>query len=384
MNIAFDSTTIPSGTKKGGVTNYIINLINGLAQIDTINRYVIFIKSEDISRLHIQSDNFIIEKVLFNSKLLRLFWEQMIFPFLLRKHNVDLVHSPHYTIPFFLTRCRRVVTFHDMTFFIVPQMHRLPKRVFFRKIIPASALHADALICVSRNTAKDVHSILNVNLDKTYVVPLGLDPKFRVIKDSAKITEFKQKYKLSNDFILYLGTLEPRKNIDLLIQAYYETVKKSAIQHQLVIAGEKGWDYQKLFELVARLNISDQVIFTGFVPDDELSLLYNAADLFVYPSKYEGFGLPVLEAMACGTPVITSNVSSMPEIVKDAGILVNPDVVELSKAIGDVLNDSKIKRDLIEKGISRAKCFTWQNTARMTLDIYQKVLHNRELKGVFE
>jgi len=324
MKIAIDATSIPQGTKKGGVACYILNLLENISEIDNKNKYFIFIKSEDLSLINFRANNFDFIACNINSKCKRLIWEQTILVQSLKRLQIELIHSPHYTIPYNIKLCKRVVTFHDMTFFLFPKMHLISKRLLFKKIIPLSSTYSDAIICVSENTAKDAIQILEITPDKIKIIPLGVDSRFKKIDDINLLKATKAKYNISGNFIFYLGTLEPRKNIDKLISAFKLVLNRGTLDHKLVIGGEKGWDYKKLFNQVTALNLNDRIVFTGFIPDKDLPLLYNAADLFVYPSKYEGFGIPVLEAMACGTPIISSNVSSLPQIVEEAGILVNP------------------------------------------------------------
>ena len=188
-----------------------------------------------------------------------------------------------------------------------------------------------------------------------------------------RMPEFKKKHDITFPFILYLGTLEPRKNLKSLILAYNE-IKKKFPEYKLIIGGAKGWGYKNIFQIIDNLGIDKDIIFTGYIPEKDLPSLYNSAELFVYPSFYEGFGLPPLEAMACGTPVITSNTSSLPEVVGNAGIMVDPNNVnQLADAMYKVLTDDNLRRDMIKKGLKRAKMFSWKKTAKETLKVYEEV-----------
>jgi glycosyltransferase involved in cell wall biosynthesis len=218
--------------------------------------------------------------------------------------------------------------------------------------------------------------LFRISEKKIEVVYLGKSRDFQPITDKSSIDNFREKNNLKRDFILYVGTLEPRKNITGLINAYRLFKDMTPyLNYALVIGGGKGWMYSDIFELIEKLSLMNDVIFLGYVQDKELPILYNAAKLFVYPSLYEGFGLPVLEAMACGVPVITSNTSSLPEIVADAGIMLDPlDINALAKAMHNVLMDDSLRHSLIEKGLKRAENFSWEKTAAMTMNIYRKVL----------
>lgn len=379
MNIAIDLTPIPS--QKTGVGTYAVNLIRALGEFDNKNQYWIFVKSFHSQDFDPKRENFHIvacSNILQNGSL-RVLWEQFILPIHLFRKKIKVLHSIHYTIPLFAP-CRRVVTFHDMTFFLFPEKHIFIKRIFFRLIIPFSARKADRLIAISKNTKKDIVKILGIATDKIDVVYLTVDNIFRPIENSSAVFQIKKKYRIQNNFILYVGTLEPRKNIVSLIKAYHKLVSQNRIKHQLVLAGKKGWGYQEIFKIVQDFNLSEKIIFTGYIPEEELVFLYNAADLFVYPSLYEGFGIPPLEALACGTPTIASNISSLPEVVDDAAILVNPYNVEgLSQAIYKLLIDEKLRHILKGKGLKKAKEFSEERLAKETIRAYKKATAKREL-----
>lgn len=246
----------------------------------------------------------------------------------------------------------------------------------YKFLFPRTLKTADRIIAVSNSTKRDLINYFNIPEEKIKVILEAADEKFKLL-NKEEINEVKQKYNLNFPFILYVGTLEARKNIPTLIKAFYK-IKKKNIEHKLVIAGKKGWKYKEIFETIDKLDLQNDVVFTGYVSDEDLPALYNAADLFVYPSIYEGFGLPPLEAMACGTPVITSNTSSLPEVVGDAGIMVDPcDVDGLTQTMCDVLTNDGLREDMIKKGLERAKMFTWEKCARETLKVYEEVYNER-------
>ena len=216
--------------------------------------------------------------------------------------------------------------------------------------------------------------LLNVQLDKMVTVHLGYQDIFRPIKDEPLLKSIKEQYHIPNQFILYVGAIEPRKNVPLLLRAFKRLVEEG-YPHLLVIPGKIGWMVHDVNPLIESLGINDRVKLLGYVPYTDLPAIYCMADLFVYPSVYEGFGLPPLEAMACGIPVITTNVSSMPEVVEDAAILIPPNDEEaLFTSIVSLLNDKSLRKNLIEKGLKRATELTWENTARKTLQVYERVL----------
>jgi glycosyltransferase involved in cell wall biosynthesis len=370
MRIAIDATSLPK--EKTGAGRYIVNLIRALAHLDANNVYIIFAKEDDIPALGILPANFEIIPAASRARTLRLAWEQTALPWQIWHRQIEVLHSPHYTTPW-LQVGRTVVTFHDMTFFLYPETHTWLKRLFFRFVIPRSARRADGLIVDSESTKRDMIQLLGLHLEHIYVIHLAPNPGFLPIRDPIALDGIRRRYANAEPFILYVGTLEPRKNLRMLLETYH-SLHHGGGRRRLVIAGKLGWGYQEIFATVRQLRLEEWITFTGYVPEVDLPLLYNAADLFVYPSLYEGFGLPPLEAMACGVPVIASDVSSIPEVVGDGGVLVNPrDSVAWKVAMERILADPNLQETLREQGLHRAARFTWERTARETLAVYQQV-----------
>jgi len=366
MRIAIDLTPVPK--QMTGVGKYAQGLVKSLAEYDRKNHYWIFIKGNQYQDFDPNKDNFHIihlSNILYNIPI-RILWEQLVLPLYLYRKKIDILHSIHYTTPL-ITSCKCVITFHDMTFYLFPEKHTHVKRAFFHSFIPLSIKKATRLIAVSENTKSDIQERFDISLPKIDVIYETIDSIYHTLRDIDAILHIKKKYEIQDKFILYVGTLEPRKNVLRLIQAYNRLILENKINHQLVIAGKKGWSYQEIFNMVERLdsNVKKMVIFTGYVPEEELPLLYNAADLFVYPSLYEGFGIPPLEAMACGVPVIVSNVSSLPEVVGYAGILVDPyNVEELCQTIYKVITEKDLREVLKKKGFQRAQEFSKEKLAK--------------------
>jgi glycosyltransferase involved in cell wall biosynthesis len=370
MRIGIDATALPP--QLSGAGNYIVNLTNALVRLDNANEYVLFVKP--IHRaLFVPNERVQIDSVDLTNRIQRVAWEQMVLPRLARQSDLSVLHSPHYTMPLTLG-CASVVTFHDMTFFLYPAMHKLYKRFFFCSMIHLSARRASALIADSESTRQDIVKILKLDASKVTTVPLGVSPSYRPIDEKTALERIKSKYHLPDKFVLYIGMLEPRKDLPTLVRAFKTLIEQGSM-HKLVIVGRKGWMYDDLFRSVASLDLTERVVFTGYVPEEDLPLLYNAADVFVYPSIYEGFGLPVLEALACGTPVITSNISSMPEILGEAGILVKPEEADgLADAMSRVTQDGELRKRLVRQGLERAKLFTWDRAAQATLAVYERAV----------
>lgn len=366
MRIGIDVTALPSPSL--GVGNYMVQLARALPRVDSVNDYIIFVKPNQSALFDATRAQLVL--VPLASRTLRIAWEQAILPSLVRKYQLDVLHSPHYTMPF-IKRCSSVVTFHDMTFFLYPELHLFYKRLFFGAMIPLSVRRADALIAISASTRADTVRLFNAKPEKIFTVPYGIDPSFRPISDPQTLDAIRQKYHLPEEFILYVGNLEPRKNLPMLIRAFARIADDDRDAY-LVLAGSRGWKDSSVFSTVKELGLNRRVLFPGFIPQSDLPAVYALARAFVYASLYEGFGLPVLEAMACGCPVITSNLSSMPEIIGDAGIQVNPaDEEQLFNSIQLVLTDTSRRETLARAGAERAKLYSWEETALQTLAVYQ-------------
>jgi glycosyltransferase involved in cell wall biosynthesis len=376
MRIGYDATALPERPVGAGV--YIIQLARNLASLTGPKQdfeLVVFAQRRAIPLLALPEQPGVWVVELPDHPIpVRLIWEQTSLPGLARRERLDLLHSPHYTRPLRLP-CRSVVTFHDMTFFLLPQMHTRARRWIFPWMMRLSARRADALIAVSESTRRDAIDILHIPSHKITAVPLAVDGAFRPLDDPPRAADVRQRYHLPERFILYVGTLEPRKNVPLLLRAYRRLMDEGDDPPCLVIVGRQGWMFDEIHHQTQTLKLSERVIFTGYVADSDLPMVYNLADLFVYPSSYEGFGLPPLEAMGCGTPVVTTAISSMPEHVGDAGLLVPPEnEPELARAMHAILKDPDLRRQLSRRGIERAADYTWIRTAQRTLNVYRQVL----------
>ncbi len=301
----------------------------------------------------------------------RILWERTVLPLMTRRDRLDLFHGTVNSLPGGL-RCPAVVTIHDLALLRWPEQVPIRRYRYLSKAIKDAVQAADRVLAVSAATRDDIVELLGVDPGKIAVTPLGVDRRFSPPTPEA-VADFKASKGLNVPFILTVGTLEPRKNLPRLLEAFASL--KPEIPHQLVLVGPEGWRQGPLNEKLDALKLEDRLKMTGFVPDHELPLWYAAADLFVLPSLYEGFGLPVLEAMACGAVVVTSNVSSMPEVAGEAALHVDPQsVASIAEGIRRALGDEILRRDLRAKGLARAKTFTWERTAELTADAYRKVL----------
>jgi glycosyltransferase involved in cell wall biosynthesis len=271
--------------------------------------------------------------------------------------------------------CPLVVTLHDLSVYLYPELFRPGNRAYLQSMIRHTVDRSTRVIAVSESTRQDAMHILGVPAGKIVVVPNGVDPEMRPIDEPARREAFRQRNQLSRPFVLFLGTLEPRKNIVAILRAYALLRMHNGFAHELVIAGGKGWYYGEVEETVSGLGLDGMVRFPGHVPQEDLPLWYSLADAFVYPSLYEGFGLPPLEAMACGTPAIVSNRSALPEVVGDAGVTVDPyDNQALAEAILCVCRDRERHASLRAAGLRRASEFSWRATAQRTVEVYREAM----------
>ena len=307
--------------------------------------------------------------------LRRILWEQAALPLLARQARLDLLHGAVNINPA-LTPCPSVVTVHDLSFMRTPQAFPPMQRAYLQSQVWRSVRAARRVIAVSQATKQDVVELFGVAPERIDVVHNGVDASF-CPAPAEQVEAFRRRQGLPQRYILHLGTLEPRKNLVRLVQAFAQVRAHDASQPslKLVLAGGKGWDYDAIFVEVARQGLEQEVLFPGYIADEELAWWYRAATVFVYPSLLEGFGLPVLEAMACGAPTVTSNRSSLPEVAGDAALLVDPTSVDaLAAALLRLLGDAALAAELRTRGLAQAARFPWSRTAQETAAVYRRAL----------
>jgi glycosyltransferase involved in cell wall biosynthesis len=304
----------------------------------------------------------------------RIPWEQLLAPLLLRQSGAQLFHGVHSVVPF-ASPVPSVVTVHDLAFIRFSQTFRAYNRAYLDLATRLSVRRAARVLVVSEHTKREVVGILGVPEERVVVTPNAARAHFRP-PEPQRLAAFRAKKGLPERFVLYVGTLEPRKNLPTLLEAYAEVARRH--DAPLIVGGGKGWLYDAVFQRLEELGLREQVRFVGYIEEEELPLWYAAATVFVFPSIYEGFGMPPLEAMACGTPVITSNSSSLPEVVGDAGLMAPPDEpAAFAAAIDRVLSDAGLRQELRERGLAQAARFTWRTTAERTLAAYEDVVAGR-------
>jgi glycosyltransferase involved in cell wall biosynthesis len=301
----------------------------------------------------------------------RIAWEQVVLPILVSRDRLDVLHCPLNVLPI-ASRVPVVLTIHDLTFMRYPDRFHPTKQRYLATFTRYAARHASRIITDSAATRTDVIDAFRVNPDRVEVVYPGVDSDFRPHDSGGEAhTAFRTQMGLPGRYVLYLGTLEPRKNVDRLIRAFAQLIR-DGLPHSLVLAGGRGWDYAAIDRAIVDEGISDRVIIAGYVRRQDQPLWYSAAELFVYPSQYEGFGLPVLEALSCGTPVVTSNSSSLPEVVGRAGITIDPtDETALADAMRAVLTDHVLAMRLRDAGPAQASSFTWESAAAGCVRAYR-------------
>ncbi|HHS50409.1 MAG TPA: glycosyltransferase family 1 protein [candidate division Zixibacteria bacterium] len=347
-----------------GVGVYTRSLVSAMAELDDVEEIVLF-SIGDVPEFASPK----VRTVRYRSRVQH-FAIQLELPKLLKNNGIDVLHGPNFYLPL-RGKTPSAVTVHDLSAQFFPSHHSLKHRLS-QAFLKPSIKRADAIIAVSKATADEIARYRPSYAGKVRVVHNGVDERFTPAPLS-EIECIRVKFGLPERFILFVGTLEPRKNVQRLVEAFAEI--RHRVPQKLIIAGGKGWLYDDIFASVRQLGIEDSVMFIGYVPFEDLPALYSSADVFCYPSLYEGFGLPVLEAMACGTPVVTSNLSSMPEVAGDCAILVDPSSAEsIADGLRRLAQDDALREDFKARGLARAKEFTWQNCARKTLDIYRSIV----------
>jgi glycosyltransferase involved in cell wall biosynthesis len=375
MRVCLDIS--PALFRPAGIGRYVTGLTEALVHNDSENEYVAFSNRASEARLknpfagigHLStplSDKPWRISVL-AAHLARLDQDRL-FP------GIEVFHGADNLLPR-LSRIRTVFTLHDLAFRFYPETFTPLNRWYLTMMIPRFLRAADAIIVDSECTMRDAIRFYGIPEERLRVVLPGVKSLFRPVSDPRRLDEVRSRYALPERFILYVGTIEPRKNLATL----FEALKILPLTEvKLVIVGLRGWLSHETFVRLKRLGLDDRAILTGFVPDDDLPALYSLAEVFAYPSFYEGFGLPVLEAMACGTPVVSSNSSSLPEVVGDGGILVAPaDAAGWKEALERLLTSAELKTELRERGLRRAAHFTWEAAALSTREVYRQVHANR-------
>ena len=355
--------------RRAGVSHYIEQVLIHLGHLDQTNQYSVYTtRGIDQQALGLPPNFRVLPSRLptINPRV-RIPWEQLLAPLLLRQNGADLFHGVLNVLPL-ACPVPGVVTVHDLAFIRFPQTFRAYNRTYLDFATRMSVRRAVQILAVSEHTKRELVGLLGVPAERVVVTPNAVRAHFRP-PEPATLAAFRASKGLPERFVLYVGTLEPRKNLTTLLSAYAEIARRHDVP--LLVGGGKGWLYDAVFQRLEELGLRERVHFVGYIEEEELPLWYAAATVFVFPSIYEGFGMPPLEAMACGTPVITSNSSSLPEVVGDAGLMVAPtDASAFATALDQVLSDAALHDELRTRGLVRAQAFAWRTTAERTLAAY--------------
>ena len=369
LRIAIDAHSV--GTHLAGNESYIANLIEALAEIDRENRYTLFVtRREAVERFQHRWANFETRLTLPHTPLIRI---PLTLTKELRQRPVDLLHVQYTAPPF--APCPVVATLHDLSFEHLPATFKRRSRMQLRLTVRRTARTAAHVITSSDYSRRDIIETYGLEPERVTRTHLAAPPHFAPVREEAELRRVRTKYGIEGDYILAVGSIQPRKNLVRLINAYADLRRRRATAKLpgLLLVGKEAWLYGETFEAIKRLALQDEVCCTGYVPEGDLPALYSGALCFVYPSYFEGFGLPPLEAMQCGAPVIAGNRTSLPEVVGDAGLLVDPfSDSALGAALARLIDDSELRSVLRAKGLERARLFDWRETARQTLEIYRR------------
>ena len=383
----------------GGIGIYTQEIVRSLLQVDSTNEYILMYPGYGAARARPgqfrQHKNAIeIETEFFGAALrpywrqavaraprvtrkmrnlapLDIHWDQVVIPGMVKKYGIDVVFNPHLSVPI-RGRFGKVMVLHNVEYHTVPNVYTWRINIWWcmveKVILPA----ADRMISLSNAMTADVRKYVRYPITQVRTIYHGVTDKFRVETDCERLAQTRAKYHLTERFILFVGRLYPQKNFGTLARAF--ALVKDTIPHRLIVVGQPRYKFEEDLNLLGELGIEDRVDFLHYVPNDELPMIYNLADCFVYPSLYESFGLAQLEAMRCGCPVIGANAGAIPEVTSGAAILFDPhSPQELSQAILKVTCEPEVRRNLVERGLARAREFTWERTARETLAVFNEL-----------
>ena len=371
MRIALDG--LPLSRPLTGIGHYTLELASHLAADCADDEFLVVTPRAFDASARVTADvknlSFLRPTV---NPIIRHWWKSGL-PRYLRKNQIDLFHGTNFKLPV-NTECVTVLTIHDLSHLLHSDTHESKKVAATKDTLPDMAAAATLIITPTELVRAEVHEHLGISREKILVIPEAARDSFRPLEfEATKST--RRKLGIGEEFLLYVGTLEPRKNLLTLVKSFEAIAQQNTKDLQLVLAGMRGWMVDDLYDYVKRSRLSNGIIVTGYLSDDELRALYSSCTLFVYPSRYEGFGLPPLEAMACGAPVVASKIGSVSEVLGQAALLVDPvNVAALTDRIEALYNNHEKRRELAQHGLKRAAEFSWQKTARLTRDVYKHAL----------
>jgi glycosyltransferase involved in cell wall biosynthesis len=378
VRIAIDASSVPP--KPAGAGVYAIELVRAMAERDRHDGYALFARGTWFETAVAGKRNWRVERVGGRSRASRLMWEQTALPAALARLGIDVMHSTHHTLPLTRVRCKRVVTVHDLTFLRIPERYPAARRLYMQALTRLAVRVADKIVVPSQAIRDDVARLLRVPSSKLAVVYEAAAAEFAPM-DREAASPVARGYGIEDPYVLSVGSLEPGKNRARLFRAMRQ-LRDSGIDATLVVVGQPAWSYESELALIDELGMRDRVILPGYVRQEDLPALYNAATAFAFPSLYEGFGLPLIEAMACGVPALASNVSATAEVAGDAALLVDPlSVDEIREALRRLLTDAGLRDELSRRGRARAANFSWRRAADETHAVYERALAGEAESG---
>jgi glycosyltransferase involved in cell wall biosynthesis len=362
VKIGIDYTS--ASRQRAGIGRYTRALVNALAQVDAQNHYALMVPNDGHLDGYTFPQNFRINRAPLSEHTLVTLWQRARLPLPVERFvgECDVFYSPDFVLPPTSAK-KKILTVHDLSFCRVPETAVPNLKWYLEGAVPRAVKRADLILADSDATREDLVELFGVRANRVQTLYSGVEDFFKPVTDDATLARVRAYYALSKPFILSVGTIEPRKNFARLIEAYAKLPQHK--EFDLLIAGGKGWMYDEIYAAPEKFGVAENVVFLGFVPDADLPALYSLCSLFVYPSLYEGFGLPVLEALACGAPTVTSDNSSMPEVAGGAALLVDArDTGALTDAMLRVLDDENLHADLARRGLEQSKKFSWEASAR--------------------
>jgi glycosyltransferase involved in cell wall biosynthesis len=371
LHIAIDAHAV--GTGLAGNETYVTNLVESLAEIDAENRYTLYVtKHAAVERFRGRWPNFEVRRTLPHTPLVRI---PVTLSAELRRRPVDLLHVQFTAPP--LAPCPVVATVHDLSFEHLPETFKRRSRAQLRLTVRRTARAAARVITISEYSKRDIVETYGLDPGRVAVTHVAASARFAPVADAGELRRVRERYRIGGEYVLAVGSVQPRKNLVRLVRAYADLRDRRGRDNlpQLVIVGKMAWLFGETLRAVEECGLGDGVIFTGYVPESDLPALYSGALCFAYPSYFEGFGLPPLEAMRCGTPVLAGDRTSLPEVVGDAGLLVDPfDTDAIAAALRRLIDDESLRSTLRARGLARARLFDWRETARLTLGVYRKAI----------
>jgi glycosyltransferase involved in cell wall biosynthesis len=355
--------------QEGGVKVYTKRLLPLLFSYGTQHQYVLIYQNSKLLGTYVQYPN--VEEVAVGIPG-TVTWDQIAVPWVARKKRLDVIFNPKFTIPF-LAKAKKMFVLHGSEWFVIPEHFLRHDRWYFNTFVPLYCRHADAFIAVSNAVKADVVKHTGIDPRKVFPIHNGFDPVlFQPVRDPERLRAVREKYRLPQRFILWCGQIESRKNVARLLRAFARI--KDEFPHQLVLAGEQRWSTRTELQVMQELHLEDRVLFPGWIDHGDLPAVYSLAEFFAFPSLYEGFGIPLIEAMACGCPIVTANTCAPPEVLDGSGCLVDPlDVEEIAAGMKKVLLDPELRARMIARGMERSKAFSWEQCARQVLAVFDSL-----------